>query len=121
MHPEEFISAYQIALASQDWKTVEPLMSKSACVSFSDGSVHKGRKNVQLAFENNFTKIKSEKYEIHNIVWLKKEPAYAVYLFEFYWSGLMNKKSVSGKGIGTSVLIKEDDSWILLTEHLGKS
>ena len=76
MKPEEFIKAYEIALATQDWTIVEPLICVDASVTFSNGAVHIGKKNVRKAFENNFTKIKSEKYSIQNIVWLKKEKTY---------------------------------------------
>ena len=120
MKQEDFIAAYEKALASQDWKTVEPLISDQACVTFSDGTVHREKQNVQSAFENNFKKIKSEEYSMENIVWLRKEDRYAVYLFEFNWTGIVNDQSISGSGRGTSVIIKEDGNWQLLTEHLGK-
>lgn len=119
MSHEDFIKAYETALASQNWKIVEPLISNNACVTFSNGVVHMGKHKVQLAFENNFAKIKSEKYVMEDIVWLKKEPMYAVYLFQFNWTGIINDKLVSGSGIGTSVIIKEEENWKLLTEHLG--
>lgn len=120
MLPEEFIHSYASALATQDWTVVEPLFADHVSVTFSDGSVHLGKGKVQLAFERNFTKIKSEKYAIDNVVWLKKEASYAVYLFEFSWTGIVNEQLVSGSGIGTSVLTNEDGTWKLLTEHLGR-
>ncbi len=120
MKPEEFIKAYETALAAQNWKNIEPLISESASVTFSDGTVHLGKGNVQTAFENNFRKIKSEEYVMDNIKWLHREENFAVYLFDFHWTGIVNGTSVSGNGVGTSVLIKEDYSWKLLTEHLGK-
>ena len=120
MKPEDFITAYQNAITSQDWKRVEPLISNHASVTFSNGSVHIGKNKVRKAFENNFSKIRNEEYSISNVNWLRVEENYAVYLFQFSWTGIVNGKSVSGKGIGTSVLIKEDSDWKLLTEHLGK-
>jgi len=120
MNPEEFIRSYETALGTQDWKVVEPLVSENVSVTFSDGTIHIGKENVQKAFERNFHTIKNEKYAIENIKWLLKDKKYAVYLFEFNWTGIINGKSVSGNGIGTSVLIKEDARWKLLTEHLGR-
>ncbi len=119
MNPEEFIKSYEAALGTQDWKEVEPLVSKNVSVTFSSGTVHIGREHVQKAFERNFSLIKNEKYAVENVKWLVKDKTYAVYLFEFNWTGLIEGKSVSGNGVGTSVLIKEDDRWKLLTEHLG--
>lgn len=120
MKPEDFIKAYEAALATQDWKNITPLVSESVSVTFSDGNVHFGKSKVQAAFEHNFSLIKSEAYSIKNVQWLSKEENFAVYLFEFYWTGIINGKSVSGSGVGTSVLIKEDHQWKLLTEHLGR-
>jgi len=120
MKPEDFITAYETALASQDWKMVEPLIAETASVTFSNGAVHIGKGKVQRAFENNFATIKSEHYAIENVIWLKKESMYAVYLFEFSWTRLINSQLFSGSGIGTSVILKEGDNWKLLTEHLGK-
>ena len=53
MKPEDFIKAYEAALATQNWKNVEPLIAETASVTFSNGSVHLGKSNVQKAFENN--------------------------------------------------------------------
>ncbi len=120
MNPEEFIKLYETALGTQDWKVVEPLVSKNVSVTFSNGTTHIGKENVQKAFEKNFRLIKNEKYAIEHIKWLAKDKKYAVYMFEFNWTGIIDGKHVSGNGIGTSVLIKEDVRWKLLTEHLGK-
>lgn len=120
VNPEEFIKSYETALGTQDWKVVEPLVSRNVCVTFSNGTVHIGKENVQKAFEKNFSLIKNEKYAVENIKWLVKDKNYAVYLFDFNWTGIIEGKSVSGNGIGTSVLVKEDDKWKLLTEHLGR-
>ena len=42
MTPEEFVLAYGQALGTQSWTNVEPLIHEDACVTFSDGIVHKG-------------------------------------------------------------------------------
>ena len=119
MEPEEFIRAYAAALGTQDWNHVDPLVHKDACVTFSNGTVHKGKRQVQKAFEANFSVIKDEQYSISNVHWVMKSAETAVYLFEFNWSGIINEKPASGSGRGTSVLIKEADRWLLLVEHLG--
>ena len=119
MQSEEFIRAYEAALASQDWRQVEPLVHVDACVTFSNGIVHKGKAEVQKAFEYNFSLIQDEKYSIANVHWVMKNPETAAYLFEFSWSGIINGKPAQGAGRGTSVLIKANDRWQLLIEHLG--
>ena len=119
MNPEEFIQAYEQALATQDWAIVDLLVHNNACVTFSDGTVHKGKPKVKKAFENNFSLIKDEKYSISNVHWVIKGGETAVYLFDFSWSGIINDRQASGSGRGTSVLIKEENNWQLLVEHLG--
>lgn len=120
MIPEDFIKNYEKALSTQDWKQVTPLIHKDANVIFSNGNVHIGKENIKKAFEHNFSLIKNEKYTIKNVRWLLKKEATAMYVFEFFWKGTINEKSVEGNGIGTCVLVRQQGSWILLSEHLGK-
>jgi len=117
---EDFIKNYERALATQDWGNVGPLIHKDASVTFSNGTVHQGKAAVKVAFERNFDLIKNEAYRVENIRWLLKNESTAVYLFDFFWKGIINNQSVEGSGIGTSVLIREAGKWLLLTEHLGK-
>lgn len=119
MTPEDFIRAYEQALATQDWNRVGPLVHSHACVTFSNGAVHKGKSEVKAAFEKNFSLINDEEYSITNVHWVMKSDAAAVYLFDFHWSGIINEKPARGSGRGTSVLVKENDRWLLLVEHLG--
>ena len=81
MEPEKFIRDYEQALATQDWSQVEPLVHSDACVTFSNGTVHKGKSEVQKAFETNFSLIKDEQYSISNVHWVMKDLETAVYLF----------------------------------------
>jgi predicted ester cyclase len=119
MTPEEFIRAYERALATQGWKNVEPLVHPEACVTFSNGDVHKGRLAVQAAFEKNFSSIKDEEYSISNVHWVLKGDEAAVYLFDFHWSGIIHDKPAGGSGRGTSVIVRDGSQWLLLVEHLG--
>lgn len=121
MHPEEFIKSYETALASQSWKNVEPLIHANACITFSNGSVHKGLQAIKAAFTKNFLLIKDEKYFITDVHWVVKDKEYAVYLFNFNWSGLIDSQHASGSGRGTTTLIFENGRWVLVSEHLGSA
>lgn len=118
MKAMNFIRNYEQALASQDWKRVEPLMHKDIEVIFSDGSKHIGIKNVQKAFEQNFALIKDEQYRISNIMWLKNEAHEAVFSFDFFWSGMINGETCQGGGKGISTLAHVESKWLLLRENL---
>ena len=82
MSAEDFIRAYQAALASQNWALVEPLVHEDACVTFSNGTVHKGKAAVRAAYEANFSAIEDEDYRISNVHWVRRDEDVAVYLFE---------------------------------------
>lgn len=118
MKPEDFITAYSSALATQEWKHVEHLIHTDACVTFSNGSVNKGISEIKWAYERNFSIIKSEQYAISNIHWVNKTDETAIYLFEFNWTGSIDGQLVSGKGCGTAVIIYDGNNWKLLVEHL---
>ena len=121
MSPDDFISLYERALASQQWSAVEPLVHPDACVTFSTGAVHKGKAAVREAFERNFSAIEDETYRISNVHWVLRGEDVAVYLFDFDWSGRIDGRAARGAGTGTSVLIRDGHGWKLLAEHLGPS
>jgi ketosteroid isomerase-like protein len=119
MKPEEFVSKYEAALATQDWQRVSPYIHEDACVTFSNGNFFEGKAEVQQAYEKNFRLIQEENFSIFDIHWVRKTENFAVYTFGFQWQGLINGKMASGSGRGTSVIICEDENWLLLSEHLG--
>ncbi|MCA9247682.1 MAG: nuclear transport factor 2 family protein [Planctomycetales bacterium] len=118
MTPESFLRQYTQALGSQLWRQVAPLIHADACVTFSTGTVHKGKTAVQEAFENNFSAIEGEHYEISNVHWALRSDQVAVCLFDFNWAGRIEDREASGGGKGTSVLVRNGSSWQLLVEHL---
>jgi ketosteroid isomerase-like protein len=119
MTPEEFLSTYASALATQSWQAVSPLIHEDACVTFSNGHFFTGKSAVQGAFERNFALIQDERYSISDVHWLKKTQSFAVCLYAYHWSGLIDGEPARGSGRGTSVLVNEQGSWLLLAEHLG--
>lgn len=117
--PISFISQYEKALATQNWGNVAPLIAENAVVTFSSGYIHKGKSAIKTAFEKNFSLIKSEEYSIKNIHWIHQNETMAAYTFDFYWAGTVNEQLMKGAGRGSSVLILENEKWVLLVEHLG--
>ena len=118
MTPEDFMQAYETALATQDWNEVAPLMHEDVCVTFSSGT-HKGIDEVRKAFERNFSLIESEHYEISDVHWVMSGDHTAVCLYTFRWRGIINGVSSGGEGRGTWALVRTPEGWKLLTEHLG--
>lgn len=120
MKPEEFIEQYETALAAHSWEAVSPLVHDDACVTFSDGSVYRGKAEVRRAFARNFAAISDEQYAISEVTWVARTAEIAIFLFHFSWQGLVNGRHSAGSGRGTSVLINDEGRWKLLVEHLGK-
>ena len=116
---DEFVRAYENALASQNWTLVEPLVHENVCVTFSNGAVHKGKAAVRSAYEANFRAIDDEDYRISNIHWVLRNQDVAIYVFDFAWSGHIGGRASEGGGRGTSVLVRDGYDWKLLVEHLG--
>ncbi len=119
MTADEFVRSYEDALSTQDWSLVEPLIHADACVTFSTGTVHKGKPAVQAAYERNFAAIEGDSYRISNPHWVVRRDAVSVYVFDFDWSGRIEGRQASGSGHGTAVIIREADAWKLIAEHLG--
>jgi ketosteroid isomerase-like protein len=118
MTAEDFIHAYEEALASQQWALVEPLVHENACVTFSNGAVHIGKTAVRNAYEANFSVIQDEDYRISNVHWVRHGEDVSVYVFDFAWSGRIDGRDAKGAGRGTSVLVRHGSDWQLLAEHL---
>ena len=120
MNPEQFITAYGMALAGQQWKNIAPLIHENACVTFSTGSVHRGIDAIQQAYERNFSIIKNEQYAMTDVQWLMQNEEVAVYVFVVSWTGIINGEPAQGAGRGTAIITSQNGEWKLLAEHLGK-
>ena len=73
----------------------------------------------KLGSHGNFSSIEDEDYLISNVHWVRCEEDVAVYLFNFAWSGRIGGRDAEGRGLGTSVLVRDGSDWKLLVEHLG--
>lgn len=118
MTPEQFISQYEAALATQQWESVAPLIHKDCVVTFNDGT-YKGKAAVEETFRRTFALIQDEIYSLSNIYWVQRTETTAVLVYNFSWSGIINGQTASGSGRGTSVLIQQAGKWQLICEHLG--
>lgn len=118
MTPDAFLETYEAALVSHDWEKVAPLVHDDVAVTFSNGT-HRGKGEVEAAYRRNCTFIREETYTIRNVHWVSQDDVHAVCQYTFAWSGLVSGGPAEGGGRGTSVLKKEGDRWLLVTEHLG--
>ena len=107
---------YALALCSQDWSKVDPVIHNNACVQFSEGTyIEKAR--VKTAFERVFDLIQEETYATSNVKWIEMSAELAVCIYTFAWSAFHGKEASGGRK--TSVLKREKGNWQLMIEHLG--
>lgn len=116
--PEDFIRAYEIALESQDWDRVAPLIHEDCVATFTEDTFV-GKNAVEGAFRKTFELIQDETYKITDIHWIAKTENYVVLSYIYNWAGIIHGQQSSGSGRGTSVLTHENGDWQILTEHLG--
>lgn len=119
--PDAFPAAYEAALRSQRWERVAPLLHDEACVTFSTGAVHRGKAEVQQAFEHNFAAIENDNFHISELVWRERTAERATYTFRFAWSGRVGGQPAAGAGVGTITLVRRIDGWRLLEETLHRA
>ena len=118
MTPTLFVAAYEDARASQNWDIVAPLIHDDCVATFTSGT-YRGKNEVEVIFRRNFASIKGEHYAITNVHWVKQSDGFAVFTFDYQWSGVIAGKSASGGGRGSSVIVKSGTGWQLISEHLG--
>jgi ketosteroid isomerase-like protein len=116
--PEQFLTAYEQALATQDWHEIAPLIHADCTAVFTEATF-KGKTAVEQAFRHTFQLIQDETYTISNVRWLDRCEHHALCIYDFAWSDIIKGQPASGGGRGTSVLKWADGRWQLLCEHLG--
>jgi ketosteroid isomerase-like protein len=113
------VRAYQEALETNLWAAVSPLVHEDACVTFSDGRALVGKAAIRAAYERNFATIKDDTYTVSDVHWVVRAEDYAVYIFAFAWTGMVDGKPAGARGRGTAVIAREESGWQLVAEHLG--
>ena len=118
MTPLETIKNYEQALANQNWDSVAEYFHNDCVVIFSEATYY-GKLQVGMAIDKTFSIIKDESFKLSDIKWIYQSELFATCVFNYTWSGTMNKKTFSSAGRGTLAMVKTDDGWQIITEHLG--
>jgi ketosteroid isomerase-like protein len=115
--PTAFIRAYEQATNSHDIAQIAPLIASDAVYWFTDGS-HRGRDAVLAAISQTFATIHHEVYRINELEWITADSNQPVCRYRLAWTGTIDGQPRSGRGRGTNVLVKSDETWQMLHEHL---
>ncbi|MCC5806726.1 MAG: nuclear transport factor 2 family protein [Opitutales bacterium] len=116
--PEETLREYEKRLSRQSWDLVKELIHEDAVFIFTE-STFRGRDEIRQAFEKTFDLIKEEKFWITDLNWVAEADHLASCEYLFNWEGVIHGTPSSGGGRGSSVLIKTNDGWKIILEHLG--
>jgi len=121
MTPEEFLQLYERKASSRHFEDVSPLITDDAVFWFNDGS-YVGKESVRKAFENTWAlEIRNENYWLDHIRWLVKEERFAVCIFSYHWTGMVEGKFRElGSGRGTCILGRAGSNWKIIHEHLSR-
>ena len=120
MTPDEFIREYETSNQKHGLEHTLSLIDENAVYWFSDGSCHDGKSAIEQAIRHNFETIEGEDYQINDIVWVAQSSAIAVCIYRFEWSGTVRGAPACGSGRGTSVLVNQGESWVVVHEHLSQ-
>lgn len=120
MTPTEFMQTYERACRAHDLAGAMRMIDEQAVYWFSDGSCHRGGKEIAQALADNFAAIESEDYRISNLVWLTESNETAVGVYRFEWTGVVRGAPAGGTGRGTTALIRRDGEWVVAHEHLSQ-
>jgi ketosteroid isomerase-like protein len=115
--PLALMAAYEQATNSHDISRVMPLIAPEATYWFTDGS-YVGLDAIRSAIESTFATIQNEVYEIRDLEWIALSDETAVCRYRFVWQGTLDGLPRHGAGLGTNVLVKRADEWLVLHEHL---
>ncbi|HYB76128.1 MAG TPA: nuclear transport factor 2 family protein [Nitrososphaerales archaeon] len=121
MTPEDFIQVYEKKSASHRFDEVDPLIADDAVFWFNDGSFS-GKDSIRKAFDRTSTfEIQDERYWLDNLRWLVKAEGFAVCIFSYHWTGVVEGVFKNlGDGRGTCVLRAFESGWKISHEHLSR-
>ncbi|MQY15132.1 hypothetical protein SRB5_53100 [Streptomyces sp. RB5] len=112
-----FMGDYERANNSHDIERVVPFIAADAVYWFSDGA-YRGIGEIRSAIEKTFATILDEVYQVRDLEWPVLTPDVAVCRYRFAWDGVIGGEPRSGQGRGTNVIVRRDDGWKMLHEHL---
>ncbi|MHB8380628.1 MAG: YybH family protein [Acidimicrobiales bacterium] len=115
--PGAFMQRYEVATNSHDVSELRPFIATNATYWFTDGSFA-GISDIEAAIIRTFQTIQGEVYTLQNVEWIATSTDFAVCKYDFEWNGIVFGKRREGSGRGTSVIVKTDDQWQVLHEHL---
>ena len=116
--PEQLLLKYEKSLNERDMVEIKRCVHPQASFLFTEGNFI-GWPAIEKAILKTFDLIKEEKFSIKDVRWISKTDTHAACHYFFEWEGLINGQFAKGGGRGTSILIKENEEWKIIHEHLG--
>ena len=113
----DFLSKYEAANNSHDFKNLENLIHKNAVYFFSDCELY-WFNEIKDEINATFNNIKEETYRINNIQIIHLDNSSSTVIYDFIWNGLVDWVKTEWRGRWTNTIIKEDGELYMKHEHL---
>ena len=113
-----FMSEYQKILMTTDWNKLSDFFQDDCAMIYSDGT-YIGKKALKKAFEKTFSLMKNGKFYISDIHCAAITEQFCSCVFELKWSAEICGDKIVGKDRGTCCLVKFNNSWKIVNQHLG--
>ena len=117
----QFMVRFEVALATEDFANVEPLIHPQAVFRFSGGD-HSGMAEIRTAMERTWAhEVKDERYYLTDKQVLRSGKESATVLFTWNWSGGSPEHGpFEIVGRGTVQLVRHNGAIKILLEHLSR-
>lgn len=114
---QKFMNNYETRANQRNFNLIRPLISDQAIYWFSDGTFQ-GIKQIEVAFEETWSNLPSESYQLSNFQWLVTTDTNGVCIYKFRSESIKDGKKFIFNGRGTNVLERINGSWKIIHEHL---
>jgi len=111
------MAEYDRLTNAHDLERWRELVADDATYWFTDGSFE-GIEAIAGAVRRTFEEIQDEVYTISDVEWVCASPEWAVVRYRFHWVGYIKGERREGRGRGTNAMVKRDDRWQMIHEHL---
>jgi ketosteroid isomerase-like protein len=117
----DVLAAYCERINEHDFDRLTDLIAEDATFWFTDG-MHRGIAEIRAAFETTWRVMgPTERYWLDRLEWIAEGDTAAACRYRFNWSAERDGETLSGNGIGTSVLQRVGDRWWIVHEHLSRN
>ncbi len=116
-NPIDLLERYRALINRHRFEELAPLIDADAVFWFNDGSFG-DHDAIRAAFEATWARYPGERYWLEDVSWIASSSEVASCLYRFRWTAIIDGRTASGGGRGTTVMRCTDGLWRIIHEHL---